>query len=114
MPFRQELLKTFLVDKVVEQILEGQHGKYYFWIELTGDKQKPNGYYSDKIQKFIHREYLVWTDIGMVGNIGGQLSLWVGFSFTGLAAGILNFWFRRCGRLSCFNHLETGNQEKIV
>ena len=40
----KELMKTFLVDKVVEQLLEGQHGKYYFWIELTGDKQKPNGY----------------------------------------------------------------------
>ena len=110
----KQLMMAFLLDKVVEELLEDQQRKYFFWIELTSDKQKPNRHYSDKIQKFVHREYLVWTDIGMVGNIGGQLSLWVGFSFTGLAAGILNVWYRGCGRLSCFKHLEKGNQEKIV
>ena len=47
----------------------------------------------------------------MVGNIGGQLGLWVGFSFTGLAAGILNLWYWGRGKLSPNKHLETGNQK---
>ena len=85
-----------LFDKVVEELLEDQWSKYYFWISLTSDKTEPHGYYSDKINKFVHREYLVWTVTSMVGNIGGQLGLWVGFSFTGLVAGILNLWY--CAR----------------
>ena len=106
----KQLMMTHLSNKVVEHLLENQQRKYYFLISLTSDKQKPNGYYSDKIQKFIHKEYLVWTEIGMVGNIGGQLGLWVGFSFTSLAAGILNLWYWACGKLSSDKHLGTGNQ----
>ena len=36
------------------------------------------------------KENLVWTGTSMVGNVGGQLGLWVGFSFAGLLAGTLN------------------------
>ena len=106
------LMKAFIFNKVVEELLEEQHRKYYFWIDLTSDKTELHGY--DKIQKIIHKEYLVWTGFGMVGNIGGQLGLWVGFSFTGLAAGIINLWYWACRKLSSNKHLGTGNQEKTV
>ena len=46
----------------------------------------------------------------MVGNIGGQLGLWIGFSFTGLVAGILNVWYCARGKLSSKKHLGTGNE----
>ena len=43
-----------------------------------------------EVQKEVHMEYLTWTGISMVGNIGGQLGLWIGFSFTSLVAVALN------------------------
>ena len=103
----KELMMAFLFDKVVEELLEDQWSKYYFWISLTSDKTKPQGYYSDKINKFVHREYLVWTGTSMVGNIGGQLGLWVGFSFTGLVAGILSLWYCVQRKISSNKHLGT-------
>ena len=38
----------------------------------------------------VHREYLMWTAIYMVGSIGGQLGLWVGFSFAGFLSGFMS------------------------
>ena len=92
-------MKQFLFDTVVEELLEEQMSKYYIWISLTSDKTKPRGYYSDKVQKIIHKEYLVWKSTGMVGNIGGQLGLWVGFSFMGIIGGILNLWYCAYGKV---------------
>ena len=31
----------------------------------------------------VYRENLVWTPLNLLGNIGGQLSLWIGFTCTG-------------------------------
>ena len=73
----------------------------------------PRGYYQDKVQKFVHKEYIVWTGICMVGNIGGQLGLWVGFSFTGLVAGILNLWYCAHGKISSNKHFGTGIKSRV-
>ena len=56
-----------------------------FWIELSS-----NGRYNTAVQKYVHKEYLSWTGTGLVGNVGGQLGLWLGFSFTGFIAGVVN------------------------
>ena len=104
----EDLFRQYLFDKLVKQLMEAQQRKYYFWIQLTSDKNMPHGYYSDKVQKFVHKEYLVWTGISMVGNIGGQLGLWVGFSFTGLVAGILSLWYCVQRQISSNKHLGTG------
>ena len=110
----KQLMITHLFDKVVEHLLEDQWRKYFFWIKLTSDKKEPHGYYSDNIPKVVQKEYLVWTGTVLISNIGGQLGLWVGFSFTGLAAGILNLWYWARGKLSSNGCLETGNRERIV
>ena len=41
--------------------------------------------------KFIHEEYLVYTFAGFVGNVGGNLGLFLGFSFFDFILKILSF-----------------------
>ena len=84
------VLREFLHDKVVDELLNGQHNKYFVWLGFYKDNKGTNGFYADWAEKYVHKEHLAWTGISMVGNIGGQLGLWVGFSFTSLAAGIFN------------------------
>ena len=38
----------------------------------------------------VKTEYLIYDDIAMIGNVGGTLGLFVGFSFTGLISFLLN------------------------
>ena len=87
------LLKEFLNEKVVRGLLHNQTSKYLLWLQFGRDNEGTIGVYANKSQKYIHKEYLVWTGISVVGNIGGQLGLWVGFSFTGFVAGIVKFWY---------------------
>ena len=49
-----------------------------------------------EVQKEIHKEYLAWTGTSMIGNVGGQLGLWVGFSVTGFMAGTFNVIPKMC------------------
>ena len=83
------ILKGFLHDDVVDNLMEKQMNKYLFWLYFSKEKVS-NGLYTNEIQKYVHKEYLAWTGISLVGNVGGQLGLWVGFSFTGFLAGTLN------------------------
>ena len=38
----------------------------------------------------VKTEYLIYDDIAMIGNVGGTLGLFIGFSFTGLISFLLN------------------------
>ena len=40
----------------------------------------------------VHQEYLVWTWYSLLGNAGGQMGLWVGFSFIGTTTWALNLF----------------------
>ena len=69
--------------------MRGQENKYIFWLEFWKERSS-NGRYMNSVQKYVNKEYLSWTGTSMVGNVGGQLGLWLGFSFTGCVAGALN------------------------
>ena len=59
-------------------------------------RKSSNGVYANKIQKHVYKEYLAWTGASIVGNVGGLLGLWVGFSFTGFVSGAINCLFELC------------------
>ena len=63
--------------------------EYIIWVEFMKEVSS-NGRYTTTVQKHVHKEYLSWTGTGLVGNVGGQLGLWLGFSFTGFIAGVVN------------------------
>ena len=76
----------------MDEILDNQMDKYMILLEFAKGKWS-NGLYANKIQKHIYREYLAWTGTSLVGNIGGQLGLWVGFSVAGFISGAMNYHF---------------------
>ena len=42
----------------------------------------------------LHTEYILYDLISMVGNVGGTLGLFIGFSFTGLIAFVLQSFLK--------------------
>ena len=40
-----------------------------------------NGVPTTNLMVDIHREYLVWTEFALIGNIGGMMGMTIGFSF---------------------------------
>ena len=63
--------------------------KYMFFLYFASPDWV-RGEYTEELQIEVHREYLMWTAISMVGSIGGQLGLWVGFSFAGFLSGFMS------------------------
>ena len=87
----KRILKDYIFNKtLLDELLEGQSNKLMILMEFAKGKWS-NGLYANKIQKHIHKEYLAWTATSMVGNVGGLLGLWVGFSFTGFILGAIKF-----------------------
>ena len=83
--------KDYIFNKtLLDELLVGQSYKLMILLEFAKGKWS-NGLYANKIQKHIHKEYLAWTATSMVGNVGGLLGLWVGFSFTGFILGAIKF-----------------------
>ena len=90
----QRILQTFLNDSnLVDRLMVKYENKFVFILEFARPRWS-NGPYAIKVQKQIHKEYLAWTVTSMIGNIGGQLGLWLGFSFTGFLAGTFNVFPR--------------------
>ena len=38
---------------------------------------------TDELHLDVYTEYYVWTGVSLIGNVGGQLGLFIGFSFLG-------------------------------
>ena len=76
-------------DDILNEIADRKTDKFLIWLEIS-TMRWTTGLYTSQLMKEVHREYLVWSDISMIGNVGGQLGLWLGFSFTGFMVGILN------------------------
>ena len=89
-PNAQRILKELLGDSnLVDRLMD----KHIYIIEFARPRWS-NGPYAIEVQKQIHKEYLAWTVTSMIGNVGGQLGLWLGFSFTGFLAGTFNVFPR--------------------
>ena len=59
--------------------------------EIQSPRKAINFYlsFADKI-KILHREVLIFDDIGLLSSLGGALGLFVGFSFFGYITPILD------------------------
>ena len=92
-PLRAKIMLEDLIGQeqryLIEKLQQRQMDKYVILLEFAKNKWIL-GSYEMEVQKETYKENLAWTGISMVGNVGGQLGLWVGFSFTGLLAGTLN------------------------
>ena len=56
---------------------------------MLGEPKHSLGYRSSKVSKMIYTENLVVNEFTLLGNIGGQMGMLVGFSFSGFAGWIL-------------------------
>ena len=77
--------KTIFNGHVVD-VLKGQymvHLGFYPALSVQGK-------YTTEIQVDVYKEYWTLTGISLVGNIGGQLGLFLGFSFAGFMAWLLD------------------------
>ena len=87
----QNILQKILGNQtLLNKLLDRFDNTYVFILEFAKSKWS-NGPYAMEVQKYVHKEYLAWTGTSLIGNVGGQLGLWVGFSFTGFLAQTLNF-----------------------
>ena len=92
----KKILEDYISNKtLLDELFDRQMNKYMILLEFAKRKSS-NGVYANKIQKYVYKEYLAWTGASMVGNIGGQLGLWVGFSFTSFISGAINCLFELC------------------
>ena len=62
-----------------------QKEKYIFGLSLA-TPPATRGKYTRRFQKVVDTENLAWSQISVIGNIGGYMGLCVGFSFTGFIA----------------------------
>ena len=90
---RRILQKLLNDSNLVDRLMVKYENKFVFILEFARPRWS-NGPYAIEVQKQIHKEYLAWTVTSMIGNVGGQLGLWLGFSFTGFLAGTFNVFPR--------------------
>ena len=45
---------------------------------------------TNKPYKIVHKEFLVWSQFALMGNIGGTMGLLLGFSFNGFIGWVLD------------------------
>ena len=81
-------MREFLNDRVVDELIINQDKNYMFWISFS-PFDSTRGKYTHRTQIKVSKEYKTLTMISLVGNIGGQLGLFVGFSCTGFITWML-------------------------
>ena len=84
-----KMMREFLNERVVDELIKNQTEKYMFWISFL-PSGSTRGKYTNQIQIEVSKEYKTLTMISLVGNVGGQLGLFVGFSCTGFIAWTLS------------------------
>ena len=65
----------------------GEFGFEYKFIK----KDSTNDLRSKKIFKKVKEEYFITNEVSLLGNIGGTLGMFVGFSFIGTSESVINF-----------------------
>ena len=59
-----------------------------FWASFKVPKWS-RGEYIHGVQKEVHKEFWAMTGMSLIGNVGGQLGLCLGFSFIGFSGWVL-------------------------
>ena len=102
------LLEKYLKEITIDMCPKACSVLQYSETVIMGDRHKiyrPNGsdylrrfsYHLGKLQNVIvHKEYLIYDFIGVIGSAGGTLGLFIGFSFINIIDGIVNFLKTRC------------------
>ena len=75
----------------MDTLLKDLSEKYMIWVNIASPKSA-RGKYTKRLEVDVHKEYWALTEISLIGNIGGQLGLCVGFSFTGFVAWMLGLF----------------------
>ena len=78
-------------------LIQGQQDHKYMFLIYLSHPPSTRGSYRSQFQKDVQTERLVWSEISIIGNIGGYMGLCVGFSFTSFLAWLLGIfpkaWF---------------------
>ena len=87
--------------KSEKRLFEVYEGHYTLLLEF-GTPHASLDLRSTRPVKFIMKEYFIVNGMSLVGNIGGTLGMFVGFSFitTSEWHALLEFWSRICGSKS--------------
>ena len=76
----------------VTEILDDDPDDVFVLTISVSDPESSRGRMTIIPQVRVHQEYLVWTWYSLLGNAGGQMGLWVGFSFIGTTIWALNLF----------------------
>ena len=85
---RKKSLGKFLNNQIRNQLLETNLTQYMIWASIKVPKWS-RGKYIHGIQKDVFKECWAMTGMSLIGNVGGQLGLCLGFSFMGFSAWVL-------------------------
>ena len=58
----------------------------------SGDHFKLIYYFGSPEYTKVFEEYLIMNEMGLIGNVGGTLGMFIGFSFTGVIAFVISFF----------------------
>ena len=82
-------------EQTVEELLDKPDETFILSISFD-DLDWSNGDRKKELLVDVFKEYYVWTEFSLVGSIGGQMGLFVGFSFLGCSGWLI-------GRIRCFD-----------
>ena len=68
------------------QIIAEKHGKMFEFTLLLTNLDWRTGQWTKTLNVEVHTESYLWDAFTLMGNIGGSMGLWAGFSCPGLIA----------------------------
>ena len=90
------MIKTFLGNEMAKELMQKESYMFtgYFgkWLSSRATKTLD-------LKVDVYMEHLAWTGTALLGNVGGNFGLMIGFSFLGLLSWALNIMRKvRCKR----------------
>ena len=97
---KEKVKRTCLVQEyTVEERninVQKQRGFNFQFIIQYGEPKYSRGFRSDRPRIKVYKENLVWGGLELLGNIGGQLGMFIGFSFCGCVIWMVNSLVQFC------------------
>ena len=79
--------------------VQRQRGSNFQFSVQYGEPKYSRGYRSDRPRIKVYRENLVWSGLELLGNIGGQLGMFIGFSISGCIIWMINGLIQFCSNI---------------